>query len=115
MLYPTRNAVSDDKNLNFVGPLIPSRKCGNVYLLTVEDMLSKWVEAFPLKRATATEVADKLITEIFPRHGYPEFMNGGSQFKKSILQELSEITGIKQIVSPSNGPQKVIQWILIAH
>ena len=92
-------------NLSFVGPLIPSRKRGNVYLLTIEDMLSKWVEAFPLKKATATEVAYKLTTEIFPRHGYPEFMNGGSQFTKSILQELSEITGIKQIVSPSNGPQ----------
>ena len=107
LVVPRQGMPFQTINLDFVGPLTPSRKRGNIYLLTVEDMLSKWVEAFPVKRATANEVANKLTTEIFPRHGYPEFIKSdrGSHFKNHTIQELSDITGIKHIFSPSYRPQ----------
>ena len=107
LVCPRQGMPFQTINLDFVGPLTPSKQRGNIFLLTVEDMLSRWVEAFPLKRATANEVANKLTTEIFPRHGYPEFIKSdrGSHFKNHTLQELADITGIKLVFSPSYRPQ----------
>ena len=107
LIVPRQGVPFQTINIDFVGPLIPSKRYHNIYILTVEDMLTKWVEAFPLKRATALEVANKLTTEIFPRHGYPEFVKSdrGSHFKNSTMQELARITGMKLIYSPSYHPQ----------
>ena len=93
-------------NLDFVGPLPKSSK-GNEYLLTAECMLTKWVEAYPVKRANAATVANKLITELFPRFGHCEFLKSdqGTHFKNEELKEICEITGIEQKFSPSYRPQ----------
>ena len=107
LVVPRQGIPFQSINIDFVGPLTPSRKHQNIYLLTVEDMLSKWVEAFPLKRATAAEVIRILTTEIFPRFGYPEFLkcDRGAHFKNQMMQELAEMTGIRLMFSPSYRPQ----------
>jgi hypothetical protein len=51
-------------SIDFVGPL-PRSKKGNEYMLTVSDCLTRWLEAFPCRRANAQVVVDKLVTEIF--------------------------------------------------
>ena len=107
LVVPRQGIPFQSINIDFVGPLTPSRKHQNIYLLTVEDMLSKWVEAFPLKRATAAEVIRILTTEIFPRFGYPEFLkcDRGAHFKNQMMQELAEMTGMRLMFSPSYRPQ----------
>ena len=40
-------------HLDFLGPLPEIRRSGAKYILTCRDAFSKWVEAFPLPRATA--------------------------------------------------------------
>lgn len=107
LVVPRQGIPFQSINIDFVGPLTPSRKHQNIYLLTVEDMLSKWVEAFPLKRATASEVIRILTTEIFPRFGYPEFLkcDRGAHFKNQMMQELAEMTGMRLMFSPSYRPQ----------
>lgn len=107
LVVPRQGVPFQSINIDFVGPLTPSRKHQNIYLLTVEDMLSKWVEAFPLKRATAAEVIRILTTEIFPRFGYPEFLkcDRGAHFKNQMMQELAEMTGMRLMFSPSYRPQ----------
>lgn len=92
-------------NIDFCGPLARSKN-NNIYLLTVECLLTKWVEAFATKRATAIEVAEKLTTEIFPRYGYPEFLKSdrGVHFKNNLIRELAEITGIQLTYSPAYRP-----------
>ena len=93
-------------NLDYVGPLPVSSK-GNTYMLTAECMLTRWVEAYPVKNANAATVANKLITELFPRFGHCEFLktDRGSHFKNETLKEICEITGIEHVFSPSYRPQ----------
>jgi hypothetical protein len=56
---------------------------GNEYMLTVPDCFTRWLEAFPCRRANAQEVVvDKLVTEIFPRFGVCDQIHSdrGTQF-----------------------------------
>jgi hypothetical protein len=56
---------------------------GNEYMLTVPDCFTRWLEAFPCRRANAqVVVVDKLVTEIFPRFGVCDQIHSdrGTQF-----------------------------------
>jgi hypothetical protein len=53
-------------SIDFVGPL-PRTAKGNQYMLTVSDCFTRWLEAFPCRRANAQVVVDKPVTEIFSR------------------------------------------------
>ena len=92
-------------NCDIVGPLVKSRQ-GHEYLLTVECMFTRWLEAFPLRRPTGLEVAHKLATEVFPRFGYPDIIkvDNGTHFKNHTVQELMDATGIKVMFSPPYHP-----------
>uniref|UniRef100_A0A8C6KZN4 Integrase catalytic domain-containing protein n=1 Tax=Nothobranchius furzeri TaxID=105023 RepID=A0A8C6KZN4_NOTFU len=54
--------------MDLTGPL-PKTSSGFQYILTATDYFSKWVEAFPLKTKSASEVAEHLCSIIY-RHGY---------------------------------------------
>lgn len=106
LVSPRQGYPFQTLNLDFVGPLPTSSK-GNVYLLTAECMLTRWVEAYPVKHADAATVANKLIVELFPRFGHCEFLktDQGTHFKNETLKEICEITGIEHKFSPSYRPQ----------
>ena len=93
-------------NLDIVGPLCPAKRTGNSYILTAECDFTRWVEAFPLKRATAMAVAEKLTREVFPRFGYSSFckVDRGSHFINSIIGDLMKIIGCRLITSPAYHP-----------
>ena len=54
--------------MDLAGPFLRSR-AGNTHLLVIYDQLTKWVELFPLRKATANAVAKVLVGEVFPRFG----------------------------------------------
>ena len=56
-------------SLDFVGPL-PTSHNGNKYILTVKDTFSRWLEAFPVRAATAAVVVNKLEKRYFPATAY---------------------------------------------
>lgn len=56
--------------IDLTGPL-PKTSSGFQYILTATDYFSKWVEAFPLKTKSASEVAQHLCSIIY-RHGCPK-------------------------------------------
>ena len=93
-------------NADIVGPL-QITKSGYQYLLTVEDMFSRWLEAYPLRRCTGLAVANKLATEYFPRFGFPSILkfDRGTSFKNKIIQDLAESIGAQVIYSPSYSPK----------
>ena len=97
---------------------MPRSSRGNAYLLVVIDTLTKWVEMFALPRATAQNVAKKLVEEVFPRRGLPVSIisDNGKQFASQILKEICAAYGIKQkftsVFSPSSNPcERAIQSI----
>jgi len=93
-------------SIDFVGPL-PRTQRGNTMLLTVKDPFSKWVEAYPLARATAEATAIKLETEIFARFGYPEEVHSdqGTQFVSDIVKGVHQLLGIRTTTTPVYHPQ----------
>ena len=99
--YPFRKL-----SLDFVGPLPVSSK-GNCYILTVLDTFTRWLEAFPLRAATADRVVNTLIKEVFSRYGLCEQLHSdrGSQFTGDLLTDVAKTLGISHTQTPSYNPK----------
>jgi transposase InsO family protein len=93
-------------SIDFVGPL-PRSKKGHEYMLSVSDCFTRWLEAFPCRRANAQVVVDKLITEIFPRFGVCDQIHSdrGTQFLSDLVSEVVAMLGIRQSSTPSYNPK----------
>ncbi len=59
--------------VDLMGPLPKSSQL-NSYLLVFVDYYTKWVEIFPLRKATAGIVSKLMVKEIFTRWGVPDFV-----------------------------------------
>ena len=94
-------------SMDFVGPFPPSHPKKNIYLLTIKDIFTKWIEAFPLKVATASEVARIYTEEIFPRFGKCEQIHSdqGTQFTSNMMKELGSLLNIKITFTPPYNPK----------
>lgn len=62
---PTPSVVFQSIHIDFIGPLPPSYRRRNQYVLVVLDDLSKWPEFFSMTIASAKKVATCLEDEIF--------------------------------------------------
>jgi hypothetical protein len=73
--------------LDYMGPY-EATPDGNRYLLVVTDLFSRWVEAFPVKSATARVTTTILEKEVFSRWGYPRAVitDNGSQFRSGVFR-----------------------------
>jgi hypothetical protein len=93
-------------SIDFVGPL-PRSKKGKEYMLTVSDCFTRWLEAFPCRRANAQVVVDQLITEIFPRFGVCDQIHSdrGNQFLSDLVSEVVAALGIRQSSTPLYNPK----------
>ncbi len=93
-------------SLDFVGPLTRSKK-GHCYILTVRDTFSGWLEAFPLRRATAEAAAALLESQIFFRYGIPESIHTdqGTQFTSAQFRHLTNLLQIQATTTPSYNPK----------
>ena len=107
LYVPKQGYPMQTLNLDIVGPLCPSKHKRNEYILTIQCAFTRWLEAFPLKRATGANVVRVLVTDIFPRFGYPSFIkvDRGTHFLNSEMYELMRGTSIKLLTSPSYHPQ----------
>lgn len=64
-------------------PLTPK---GRRYILVITDLLTKWVEAFPLRNSDALTITKTLEDEVFSRYGYPRriLSDNGPQFRSGV-------------------------------
>lgn len=90
---------------DLMGPY-PATAKGFKFLLVFVDLFSKYVEAFPLRSATATAVCDK-TRELFSRWGAPRtlFTDNGPQFKASKLAILCATWGVTKTFTAAYHPQ----------
>jgi transposase InsO family protein len=93
-------------SIDFVGPLAASFK-GNKYSLTVKDCFTRWIEAFPIVAATALEIVDILVKEIFCRYGVLEIMHSdrGNQFTSNLFRSVAQEYGIQVHTTPTYNPK----------
>ena len=84
----------------------PMSTKGYRYVLTVIDYFSSYLEAFPLKRKLASEVAEKLF-ELFCRQGVPVELvsDNGGEFNSSLSKEIKDQYGYKHLLITPYHPQ----------
>ena len=75
--------------IDITGPHPASSK-GNVYILTVIDHFTKWVELIPMKNQEAATVAKALVDQVFCVHGCPVqiLTDRGTNFESHLFREL---------------------------
>ena len=78
---PARGSPFDTIIIDCVGPL-PTTRSGNSYLLTIMDTVTRYPEAFPLRKIKRKSVVAALI-QFFTRVGLPKVIRSdqGSNFR----------------------------------
>ena len=100
-------------HIDIVGPLPPSRSRDQTYtsperyLLTCIDRATRWIEAIPLDKITASNVAAAFMEVWVSRFGVPldVITDRGSQFEAELFLHLSEILGFRHIRTTAYHPQ----------
>ena len=93
-------------SIDFVGPFPPS--VGNFrYLLTVKDLFTRWLEAFPTRDMTTTTVIKILQKDIFARYGYCQriYSDNGPQFASDLFHKMGQKLGIDVVHTPPYNPR----------
>lgn len=93
-------------HIDLVGPLPPSRK-GSVYLFTMIDKFSRWIEAVPLTNISAKTCADVFVSTWVARFGIPDAIvsDQGTQFESAIFNNVLLQLGIKHLRTTTYHPQ----------
>ena len=91
--------------VDIVGPF-PTAMGGFSFLLTYIDMATRWPEAIPLKKTTASILVEQL-TLIFSRKGFPSTLisDNGPQFTGELFKRFLRDKGITHVKASQYHPQ----------
>src|SRR5436190_161936 len=91
---------------DIMGPFPPSRG-GNVYILVIQDLLTKWIECCPLRKATDKNIREKIEELVINRWGAPRVLltDNGTEFVNREIQALTEGHGMTHSTVPPYHPQ----------
>jgi hypothetical protein len=91
---------------DIMGP-IPVSKKGNRYIVVIEDVFSKWVEAFALPETSAATLAEMLWNGFFSKYGPPQRLHSdkGKNLNAIIIKELCKLWGVRQSNTVAYHPQ----------
>ena len=80
---------------------------GYRYILVISDYFSKYSDAFPLRRHTAKNVAQLLMTRWITYHGIPKVIHTdqGTEFESSLMKNLARLLDIKKTRTSPYRPQ----------
>ena len=85
---------------------LPPTTSGNVCVLTMVDVCTRYVILRPLKDKTAVSVAKSLL-EIFCNYGFPKIIqsDNGPEFRNEVVKALANLTSSEQRFSTPYYPQ----------
>ncbi|KAL4082901.1 hypothetical protein QTP88_029555 [Uroleucon formosanum] len=92
--------------MDIVGPLTKSYN-GNVFILTLQDDLSKFAWAVPMPNHEANTVAKFFVTQFVCLHGLPQSLvtDCGTEFLSKEFKEVCQLLKIKQTSTSPYHPQ----------
>lgn len=106
ILTDTPGDAFDKIALDITGPY-PITENGNKYILTMQDLLTKYCIAVPLQNQTAASVADALIRRFICVYGSPKIIlsDQGTNFLSQLLKEVAKRFKIRQVKTTAYHPQ----------
>ncbi|XP_025267772.1 uncharacterized protein LOC112639094 [Camponotus floridanus] len=106
ILTDTPDSAFDKISMDIMGPL-PTTHSNNSYILTIQDLLTKYSLAIPLQRAGAIEVADALTNEFICIFGAPKAIltDQGLHFLNSLMRNVARKFKIKHYKTTAYRPQ----------
>lgn len=92
--------------LDVVGPL-PRSYHGNVFILTLQDDLTKFAWAVPMENHEANTVAHHFVTQFVCLHGIPQSLvtDCGTEFLSRVFKEVCRLLKIRQTSTTPYHPQ----------
>jgi hypothetical protein len=101
MLTDTPSVVFEKCSVDIVGRLSTS-ELGNRYILTVQDDLSKFLIAVPMRGQTAEEVSKAFAENVILMYGLPPI---GANFMSDTFMGICKLLGIKKIKTTPFRPE----------
>lgn len=92
--------------IDIMGPFPPTIRHKR-FLLVVVDYFTRWIEVFPMRSITSTDIANILTNEVLSRYGLPKHIvsDNGPQFVSNIFKCLCTTLGMKQNLTANYHPQ----------
>jgi len=90
-------AKLDTVSIDILGPFKPRTSRGNVCILTITDHFTRWVNAYPLRDATADKLA-RCVVDFIAQFGVPKHLHSdqGSNVDGEVIREVCKILGISK-------------------
>lgn len=106
VLTDTPGAAFDKVSMDIMGPL-PTTRTGNSYILTIQDLLTKYSLAIPLRKAGAIDVAEAFASEFICIYGAPKALltDQGTHFLNSLMKAVAKKFKIKSYHTTAYRPQ----------
>ena len=102
----TPEASFDKIAMDIVGPL-PTTEKGNTCIVTMQDLLTKYVLAVALPKATSENIANALIKHFISIFGSPKVIltDQGANFLSGLMKRVAKKFRIKQCNTTAYHPQ----------
>ena len=106
IITDTPGEAFDKLTLDIMGHL-PITKNGSRYILTMQDLLTKYSVAVPLKEATSLTIADAFAKNFICTYGTPKAIltDQGTNFLSSLIRNLTRRFGIQHFKTTAYHPQ----------
>jgi transposase InsO family protein len=91
--------------IDITGPH-PTSSRGHIYILTLIDHFTKWIEIFPMRNQEASTVAKLLVDRVFCVHGLPLqiLTDQGRNFESELFKEICRFLSVDKIRTTAYKP-----------
>lgn len=106
MITDTPGTAFEKISMDILGPL-PTTMNGNSYILTIQDLLTKYSLAIPLQSSSAIDVAEAFVGDFICTYGAPRAMltDQGSHFINNLMRNIARRFKIKTYLTTAYRPQ----------
>ena len=106
ILTDTPDSAFDKISMDIMGPL-PKSQSNNQYILTIQDLLTKYSLAIPLREASAICVADALVNDFICIYGAPKALltDQGTHFLNVLMKNVAKKFKISHCHTTAYRPQ----------
>ncbi len=94
-------------SMDFHGPITPTSRKGNRYIISLTDILSKFVITKAVRDCTATTTVNFLINDVILKYGTPTCIltDNGTHFTAQITNDLFQKLGVTHLYTTTYHPQ----------